>query len=101
MGRCLPFSKLGTVCRAAAAKTGHDLAIEQNERDEVNTVTLRIPTISCGHCLMTIKREASLVTGVQFVGGDIASKTATFQVASDVALANLKKALEQAGYAPA
>jgi len=50
---------------------------------------------------MTIKREASLVTGVQFVGGDIASKTATFQVASDVALANLKKALEQAGYAPA
>jgi copper chaperone len=67
----------------------------------VDTITLSIPSINCGHCVMTIKREASLVTGVQFVSGDIAAKTATFQVENEAALAELKKALAEAGYAAA
>ena len=67
----------------------------------MDTITLSIPSINCGHCVMTIKREAGLVTGVQFVSGDIAAKTATFQVESEAALSELKKALAEAGYAAA
>lgn len=67
----------------------------------MKTVTLSIPSISCGHCVMTIKREAGMVAGVQFVGGDVAGRTATFQVEGDAALAELKKALAEAGYAAA
>jgi copper chaperone CopZ len=67
----------------------------------METITLNIPSISCGHCVMTIKREASLIKGVQFVGGDPAAKTATFQVENEAALAELKKALAEAGYAAA
>jgi copper chaperone CopZ len=67
----------------------------------MDTITLSIPSINCGHCVMTIKREAGLVKGVQFVSGDIAAKTATFQVESEAALSELKKALAEAGYAAA
>jgi len=64
----------------------------------MNTVTLSIPGINCGHCVMTIKREAGMIKGVQFISGDIAGKTATFEVESEAALAELKKALAEAGY---
>lgn len=64
----------------------------------MNTVTLHIPNISCHHCIMTIKREAGFVDGVEFVSGDVEAKSATFQVASDRDLATLKTALAEAGY---
>ena len=64
----------------------------------MDTITLKIPGISCGHCVMTIKREAGMIKGVQFISGDIAGKTATFEVESEAALAELKKALAEAGY---
>lgn len=64
----------------------------------MKTISLTMPNISCHHCLMTIKRESSFVAGVEFVGGDVAGKTATFQVESEAALDALKKALAEAGY---
>lgn len=64
----------------------------------MQTITLSIPSISCNHCIMTVKRESSLVAGVDFVGGDIEKKTATFQVADEKALTQLKTSLAEAGY---
>lgn len=64
----------------------------------MKTVTLSIPGISCGHCIMTVKREAGFVDGAEFVTGDIEAKTATFQVQNDETLASLKKTLAEAGY---
>ncbi len=61
-------------------------------------VTLNIPNISCHHCVMTIRRESGFVDGVEFVSGDVDGKTATFQVASDEALAGLKTTLAEVGY---
>ncbi len=63
-------------------------------------VTLHIPNISCHHCIMTIKRESGFVDGVEFVGGDVEAKTATFNVEDDAALTALKDALAEAGYPP-
>jgi copper chaperone len=59
---------------------------------------LSIPSINCGHCVATIKREGNSVKGVQFVSGDAQTKTVTFEVESDGALAELKKVLAEAGY---
>ncbi len=64
----------------------------------METITLNIPNISCHHCLMTIKRESGFVAGVEFVGGDVAGKTVTFQVENAEALAALQKALAEVGY---
>jgi copper chaperone CopZ len=47
---------------------------------------------------MTIKREGGAVEGVEFVSGDPAAKTATFKVANDQALKQLKATLAEAGY---
>ncbi len=67
----------------------------------METITLSIPSINCGHCVMTVKREGSLVQGVEYVAGDVQNKTATFKVENGQALAQLKTALAEAGYAPA
>ena len=41
------------------------------------TTTLSIPNISCGHCVMTIKRELSELEGVSNVEADADAKTVT------------------------
>jgi copper chaperone len=41
------------------------------------TKTFSIPNISCGHCVMTIKRELGELDGVASVDGDAAAKTVT------------------------
>jgi len=64
----------------------------------MDTITLSIPNISCGHCVMTVKREGSLVQGAEFVSGDAQAKTATFKVETAAALDQLKLALADAGY---
>ena len=41
------------------------------------TKTFSVPNISCGHCVMTIKRELSELDGVASVEGDPGAKTVT------------------------
>jgi copper chaperone CopZ len=64
----------------------------------METITLSIPNINCGHCVMTVKRESGFVEGAEFVNGDVEGRTATFQVADGEALASLKATLAEAGY---
>lgn len=64
----------------------------------MSTTRLSIPAINCNHCVMTVSREAGFVDGVEFVSGDVDTKSATFEIASDEALAALKAALAEAGY---
>lgn len=62
------------------------------------TVTLNIPAISCGHCVMTIKRETSELPGVLAVQGDAQAKTATFTLENEAILASVKETLAEIGY---
>ena len=62
------------------------------------TVTLTIPNISCGHCVMTITRETKDLPGVVKVEGNQQAKTATFTLENDAALADVKKTLAEIGY---
>ncbi len=62
------------------------------------TVTLDIPAISCGHCVMTIKRETRELPGVLAVEGDAQAKTATFTLESEAVLEAVKTTLAEIGY---
>ena len=43
----------------------------------MNTVTYKIPNISCGHCVHTIQSEISDLAGVKSVVADMLQRTAT------------------------
>jgi copper chaperone len=62
------------------------------------TVTLSIPNISCGHCVMTITRETKDLPGVVKVEGDQQAKTATYTLENEAALTNVKTTLAEIGY---
>ncbi len=62
------------------------------------TVTLNIPNISCGHCVMTITRETKDLPGVVKVEGNQQAKTATFTVENEAALATVRETLVEIGY---
>lgn len=64
----------------------------------MQTITLSIPNINCNHCVMTVQRESGFVEDAEFVSSDVDNKTATFQVAGDDAVAQLKATLAEAGY---
>ncbi len=64
-------------------------------------VTLNIPAISCGHCVMTIQRETQELPGVLAVAGSPQDKTATFTLESEAILDEVKRTLIEIGYPPA
>ncbi len=63
--------------------------------------TLSIPTISCGHCLMSIKRELGFVDGVDYIDGNVDAKTVLVEYSNESALDQARAVLAEAGYAPA
>ncbi len=60
--------------------------------------TVQIPSISCGHCLMTIKREVGELEGVKSVEGDPQTKTVTFNWENPVTWEKIAHTLIEAGY---
>ena len=45
----------------------------------MNTLTVKVPAISCGHCVHTIKTELGDLAGVKQVDASEASKIVTVQ----------------------
>ena len=60
--------------------------------------TLLIPNISCGHCVMTIKRELGETEGVSRVEGDPNTKEITVQWDSPATLEEIKSTLKEINY---
>lgn len=60
--------------------------------------TVTIPAIHCGHCVMTIEREAGEITGVASVKVDEASKQAVFEWESPASWQAIKDLLEEIEY---
>ena len=64
--------------------------------------TVKVPNISCGHCVMTIEREVGRVEGVESVKADRATKEVT--VAWDPAATDwesIARVMGDINYAPA
>lgn len=60
--------------------------------------TVNVPKISCGHCVMNIKREVSEVPGVKSVEADAATKLVTVQWEAPADWGKIAAALAEAGY---
>ena len=50
----------------------------------MTTKTVSVPSISCGHCVMTIQREVGEMQGVSAVQADKATKKVTISWDPDV-----------------
>lgn len=61
-------------------------------------VKLNVPGISCHHCTMTIQRETKDIAGVEKVDADVESKTATYVLADESVLPEVRKTLVEIGY---
>jgi copper chaperone len=60
--------------------------------------TFNVPNISCGHCVMTIKRELSELDGVTSVDGDVDGKTVTVAWAAPASENGIKSLLAEINY---
>jgi copper chaperone len=64
----------------------------------METKKLSIPNITCGHCVMTIKRELSDIDGVSKVEGDPNTKEITIEWDSPATLEKIKSTLKEINY---
>jgi len=64
----------------------------------MTTKTYSVPTISCGHCVMTIERELKYVDGLQSVKADKDRRAVSVEVESDDVLAAVEAMLAEIGY---
>jgi copper chaperone CopZ len=60
--------------------------------------SVHIPAISCGHCVMTIKREIGELEGVKSVDGDEKTKMVTFEWENPANWDKIADTLKEAGY---
>jgi copper chaperone len=63
--------------------------------------TLKVPNISCEHCIMTIKREVGAVPGVTSVEGKVDSQEVTVVYDEERTLEKAIETLREIGYPPA
>lgn len=64
----------------------------------MDTKTLNIPNISCGHCVMAIKRELGEMEGVAKVDGDPDKKEITLEFDAPATLDKIKSTLTEINY---
>ncbi len=66
----------------------------------MQTITYTIPNISCGHCIHTIEKEVSEITGVKSVEGDQNSKKVTIIFDNPANELKIKELLKEINYPP-
>jgi copper chaperone len=65
------------------------------------TKTFSVPNISCGHCVMTIKRELSELDGVTSVEADAGTKKVAVAWEAPATWDSIKSLLSEINYPPA
>jgi copper chaperone len=61
-------------------------------------LTLSIPNISCGHCVMTIQRELGEIEGVTSVEGNLETKEITVEWGPPATVDRIRAALQEINY---
>ncbi len=64
----------------------------------MKTVNYHIPTISCKHCVMTIKRELSDLNGVESVQGELETQDISVTFGSPATEDAIQALLAEIGY---
>jgi copper ion binding protein len=60
--------------------------------------TLSVPKISCGHCVMAIKKELTTMKGVSQVDGDPGKKTITVEFDTPATIDKIKETIKDINY---
>ena len=60
--------------------------------------TLKVPNISCGHCVNAIKNELGELDGVRSVEGDPESKTVTVDFDAPATVEKIRETLKEINY---
>jgi copper chaperone len=60
--------------------------------------TLKIPNISCGHCVNAIKNELSEMDGIKSIEENIENKTITIEWNTPATLESIKNKLKEINY---
>ena len=66
----------------------------------MKTVTLKIPSISCSHCIHTITTELMSITGVKKVSGDENTKQVTVEFEMPATIEIIRDVLTEINYEP-
>lgn len=64
----------------------------------MNTTTLSVPTISCGHCKSSIEGAVSELAGLDKVEVHIEERTVDLSFSDSLDLDTIIKAIEEQGY---
>jgi copper chaperone len=62
------------------------------------TKTVKVPNISCGHCVMAIEKEIGAVDGVKGVTASVDSKDVTVIWDAPASWDKIKATLQEIGY---
>lgn len=62
------------------------------------TETLKVPNISCEHCVKTIKRELEMLDSVANVNGEVDSKMVTVDYTNGSDSDTVRQTLQEIGY---
>ena len=60
--------------------------------------TISVPNITCGHCVMAIKKELADMKGVSKVDGDPGKKTITVEFDAPATIDKIKETLKDINY---
>jgi copper chaperone len=77
------------------AKNERGVGVSVMEKKEI-----RVPNISCGHCVMTIERELDALVGVRSVEGDVDGKRVTIEWESPATWEQIAATLAEINYPP-
>jgi copper chaperone len=64
----------------------------------MNTVTSKVPNISCGHCVNTIETELRELDGVTLVNASAADKTVVIKYQDPISESQLVDTLREINY---
>jgi copper chaperone len=70
----------------------------KRRKNRMEKTTLSIPNISCGHCVMAIKRELGELKGISGVEGDPGKKEITVAWDAPASLDQIKSTLKAINY---
>jgi copper chaperone len=66
---------------------------------QVEDITLKVPDVSCEHCVKTIDGALGVLPGVESVGTDLPTKTVRVRFEPEkVSLQQIEATLDDAGY---
>ena len=64
----------------------------------METKTLNVPNISCGHCVSAIESELSDLEGIRKVAADAQTKTVTVEWEAPASITDIRDALKEINY---